>query len=121
MDNSQRPQPAQHTPGPWHRLNLEWGFSFKRYNPGKGFEQDWEFVAVTIDQAASAPDLLAEVTRLKAALEYQSEVSKHYAITNAKLVKALEGVLEASEDGGTMNDIDWSGLRAALAAAKGVS
>lgn len=30
-------------------------------------------------------------------------------------LKAIEGVLAASEDGGKMSDIDWSGLRAKLA------
>ena len=34
------------------------------------------------------------------------------------LREALLGVLESSEDGGDMNDIDWSGIRAALEATK---
>ena len=34
------------------------------------------------------------------------------------LREALSGVLDSSEDGGDMNDIDWSGIRAALEATK---
>ena len=34
------------------------------------------------------------------------------------LQEALSGVLDSSEDGGDMNDIDWSGIRAALEATK---
>lgn len=35
------------------------------------------------------------------------------------LLAAVEQVLIASEDGGGMDDIDWNGLRAAIAKAKG--
>lgn len=34
-----------------------------------------------------------------------------------ELIAALLGVLDSSEDGGDMDDIDWKGIRAALAKA----
>lgn len=37
------------------------------------------------------------------------------------LLAVLEGVLIASEDNGKMSDIDWNGLRAAIAKAEGNS
>ena len=36
-----------------------------------------------------------------------------------EMLEAIQMVLIASEDGGTMNDIDWSQLRAAIAKATG--
>jgi hypothetical protein len=39
--------------------------------------------------------------------------------THAELVAAIEMVLDASEDCGDMDDIDWDQLRAALAKVEG--
>lgn len=144
MDNSQRPQPAQHTPGPWHRMNLEWGFSFKRYNPGNGFEGDWEFRDVTVDQAADAPAIKAERDRLLLELEAMKELKDGWALKamseaskagsigaeatrlkalNTQLIEALQEALDAMSTlprDTQVSDMPMALARAALAAAKGV-
>ena len=56
-------------------------------------------------------------------LEFKGDaVARTYAKllgTAPKLYRAVMHVLEASEDGGDMNDIDWNMLRNAIAEAEG--
>ena len=48
------------------------------------------------------------------------KLKEHHLLAAAPdLLRAVDHVLRASEDGGGMNDIDWNQLRAAIAKAKG--
>jgi hypothetical protein len=91
---------AKHTPGPWRIHGCEAGQPICAIGDRVICDQDKDEVAVVRYNAA---DCEANARLIAAAPD---------------LLAALEQVARASEDCGDMNDIDWNGLRAAIAKAR---
>jgi hypothetical protein len=115
--------PTGSTPGPWRVVErAEQGTANGRRVTVEArgciiADVDWNTPRENTANAAliaSAPDLLAEVTRLRNALRDCVEIADSLRAHEATLKAAVEQVLIASEDNGDMDDIDWNGLRAAL-------
>ncbi len=86
---------AKHTAGPWH-LDTR---------PDSSVEiQDTNAVPVAV-----------------LTLRLQRNANARLIAAAPDLLAALEQVLDASEDNGDMSDIDWNGIRAAIARAKGAA
>ena len=86
-------------------------------------QEPWKTESMAMDSAArnilvdSAPQRFAHMT--DAEIFAETEANKRLMIHSRELLEALEGVLIASEDGGDFNDVDFNGIRAAIAKAKG--
>ena len=98
---------SKHTPGPWTTNPAQYAV---------GRERTWEE-----DQANSlicTPPTcpFAEGDR-RSAMEHNANMRLIAAAPD--LLAACKQVLDASEDNGDMEDIDWNGLRSAIARAEG--
>lgn len=82
---------SKHTPGPWQPVRSATCGHLRAGHNMNSAHPAKEWTAADMRLIAAAPDLLA----------------------------ACKQVLDASEDNGDMEDIDWNGLRAAIARAEG--
>jgi hypothetical protein len=93
--NTTNTNEQKHTPGPWSFYESKHDGCIEIFRDGNEVEG-----SPTIGSA-----LLPSDARLIASAP--------------ELLEALQQVLSASDDGGDMNDIDWRGIRAAIAKATG--
>lgn len=96
---------AEHTPGPWENVGLS-GNNAEAYII-EGPDRTIAWTCDTFDEDADK-GVVTEVDLANANL----------ICAAPDLLTACEQVLLASEDGGDMDDIDWQGLRDAVAIAR---
>ena len=101
---------TQHTPGPWKFAVWDYDHASPPRKELNIESSSLLLATLQCDHAGSNPYTVPKE---------EAEANARLIAAAPELLEALEGVLISSEDGGDMNDIDWSGIRTAIAKATG--
>lgn len=108
---------TQVTPGPWHVEIHDKRVEYDSGGPGREITFQTFPVSLIMHEPKDEPRLRTCIAEMSTSTE--TEANARLIAAAPDLLEACRQVLIASEDNGGMDDIDWNGLRAAVAKAEG--